>query len=175
MKKRITVYWLIPSKPESDLFRDVIRILAQQFDAPRFQSHLTLCQTGNRASAGKSFQKIQAKPVRLRIRGIAHSNKFTKTLFVRFTPNQSLRRLVTELGGKSRSLRDPHVSLLYKQLPASIRRELAAAIKLPFREVTFDALEAVSCEIPCQTRRDVERWQVVVTKRLPDDAPTEPD
>ena len=165
MKKRIAVFWLTPSAAERELFRDVIRILAQQFDAAKFEPHLTLCKA-NRKAAEKQLRDIRIEPLRLRIRGVTHSAKFTKTLYVRCTPNKSLKQLVTDLGGDPKQLRDPHVSLLYKRLPASMRRELAASIKLPFREINFDRIKTISCTVPVETQRDVESWRVVATKKL---------
>ena len=38
----------------------------------------------------------------------------------------------------------PHLSLLYKNLAAPTRRELAASINVPFSEITFDAIKAVA-------------------------------
>jgi len=63
-------------------------------------------------------------------------------------------------------LHDPHVSLLYKRLPASMRRELAASIKLPFREIKFDQVKTVSCNRSTETRKDVQSWRVIATKKL---------
>jgi hypothetical protein len=160
------MYWLIPNKAQSELFRGIIRILAKQFDAASFAPHLTLCRAGAGKSSAKELSKVRAGPIRLRIRGIPHSAKFTKTLFVRFTPTRSLERLVTELGGKPKSLTDPHLSLLYKKLPAAIRRELAATIRLPIRQVAFDALTAMSCVSPTKNKQDVKSWRKVAAKRL---------
>src|SRR5262249_44844123 len=109
MKKKIDIYWLVPAEPYRELFRELVAILAKQFDAPRFEPHLTLCQAQDR-------QLLKRKPIRLRAREIAYSAKYTKALFVRFSPNESLRKLVVDLDGKP--IRDPHVSLIYKRLPA---------------------------------------------------------
>ena len=157
------VYWLIPTKAKSELFRDIIGILAKQFDAPSFAPHLTLCRTEEVKSVGKMLSHA---PIRLRIRGIAHSPKFTKALFVRFTPTKSLKGLVTELGGKPNSLTDPHLSLLYAALPAAIRRELVATVKLPFGKVAFDAVMAMSCISPTENKQDVKSWRKLETKLL---------
>ena len=165
MKKRIAVSWLIPAAAERELFCDIIRILAKQLEATRFEPHLTLCEVDRKAPA-KHLRKVRSGPLRLRIRGVAHSTKFTKTLYVRCTPNKSLKQLVTDLGGDPNELLDPHVSLLYKRLPASMRRELAASIKLLFREINFDQIKTVSCNSPTETQADVRSWRVVATKKL---------
>ena len=166
MKKRITICWLIPAAPYRELFREYIRILAREFDGPRFEPHLTLCPLPDGKTARAILRQVKAKPVRLGINEIAFSARYTKTLYVRFHPTKSLEKLVGRLGGKPKSLRDPHVSLLYKGLPATKKRELAATIKLPFREVVFDQIKAVRCPSPTATAADVKAWRVLATKRL---------
>lgn len=157
--------WLIPAAAEHELFREVVRILAQQFEASRFEPHLTLCEA-NRKQPAQQLRKVKSGPLRLRIIDVAHSAKFTKTLYVRCRPNESLKQLVTDLGGDPKKLRDPHVSLLYKKLPPSIRSELAASIKLPFREIVFDRVKTVTCTTPTETSKDVKGWRVIATKKL---------
>jgi hypothetical protein len=166
MKKRVTIYWLIPAKPQYELFRELIRILAKQFDAPSFKPHLTLCAAAGDKASRRLLSQIRSGPIRLRVRWLEHSPKFTKALFLPFTPNRSLARLVAELGCNPKALGDPHLSLLYKQFPAAIRRELASTIKFPFRDVVFDAITVMSALLPVESRRDVESWRILGTKRL---------
>lgn len=165
MKKRVTVYWLIPAAPEADLFRDIIRILARQFGAPRFEPHLTLGQAAPGSSVRRTLRHIRFEPVRLRINGIKQSSKFTQTVIVQCAPNKTLDRLVNALG-ESKPLRNPHISLIYKSMPVWTRRNLARAIQFPFRHVTFDKIKAVSCFVRTETKRDVESLRVLTTKRL---------
>jgi hypothetical protein len=164
-EKRVTVYWIIPAQPERELLRDIIRILATQFDAPRFEPHLTLGKARESKVSGKTLRAIRSKPLRLKIVGIRQSARFTQTLVVRFAPNNGLNRMVRALGG-SKPLRNPHLSLIYKSMPAPARRGLAGAVELPFRYVTFDRIKAVSCISPTATPRDVKKWRVLATKRL---------
>ena len=81
VKKRADIHWLIPAEPYHELFRELIGILAQEFDAPNFTPHITLCPAQDR-------HQLRG-PIRLQVREIAFSSKFTKTLFVRFSPNES--------------------------------------------------------------------------------------
>ena len=64
---------------------------------------------------------------------------------------------------------NPHLSLLYKNLAATTRCELAASINVPLSEVTFDAIKAVRCVSPAKSRADVEAWQVVAAASLSGD------
>ena len=50
----------------------------------------------------------------------------------------------------SKGVTDPHVSLLYKKLAPSVKRELASAIRFPFREIVFDSIKAVRCTLPVE-------------------------
>jgi hypothetical protein len=165
-KKTVVVYWLIPAQPERELFRDLICILAKPFNAPQFEPHLTICRAPDRESSRKVLRRVKAAPIRLRVRGIGFSSQFTKTLFVRLHSDRALQKLIVELGGQAISLRDLHLSLLYKKLSPSLKKELASAIKLPLRQIVFDSLKAVRCPSPTETRADVETWRTIATKRL---------
>ena len=171
MPKIATVYWLIPAEPKRELFRELIRILAKQFDAPRFEPHLTLLVTAEDRQVPKQIlEQIDASSIQLRLRETSFSSKFTKTLFVRFKSNNALKKLIADLrrAAKSRGkfVRDPHVSLLYKKIPVAVKKELASTIRLPFKEVVFDSIKAVQCPSPTRTRADVDGWRVIATKRL---------
>ena len=171
MKKNAIVYWLVPAKPKRELFSKIIGILARQLDAARFEPHLTiLAAPQDRQPPGKILRRINVSPIRLKVRDISCSGKFAKTLFVRFKSNDALEKLVVDLARVTKSrakvLRDPHVSLLYKKIPTAAKKDLASTIKLPFREVVFDSIQAVRCAVPTQTRAEVEAWRVVATKRL---------
>ena len=171
MKKHATAYWLLPAKAERELFCEIIRILFKQFDGPNFEPHVTLLVTGqNRPPPEEVLRQIIATPVRLKVSGTAFSSKFTKTLFIQFKPSPALKGLVVSLGkvtkSRRRSMPDPHLSLVYKKLPARVKSALAAVIRLPFREVLFDSIQAVRLTLPVRNRGDVERWRVVAKKSL---------
>src|ERR1043165_151272 len=172
MKKPAIAYWLLPSGDERDLFRQIIGILCRELDAPKFHPHLTLSvsKAGGK-SPQKALRQIKCAPIRLRTRGVAFSSKYTKTLFVRFKPNRSLEKLIALLGQSAETLsgmpRDPHLSLLYKRrISAATERELARTIKLPFREVRFDAIAAVRMTLPVRNRTDVQAWRIIAKKSL---------
>jgi 2'-5' RNA ligase len=171
MKKTATVYWLLPAKPERELFCAVIRILRKEYRAPNFEPHLTLLvATKDRQSPNKVVRQIRSRPVRLSVRGVAYSTAFTKTLFVRFKSSPALRKLVADLGRAAKfpvkAPADPHVSLLYKKGPRRVKKELAAVIKLPARSVRFDSIAAVRLTLPVRTGADVESWRIVALKKL---------
>jgi 2'-5' RNA ligase len=165
-KQPVTIYWLMPAEPYRELFRELIRILAKEFDAPKFEAHLTIVRAEDRQSPQRVLRQINGAPVRLRVRGIGFSAKFTKTLFTRFYSAKSLDKLIIDLGGNRKSSRDPHISLIYKRLPARVKKVLASTIKLSFREVVFDSIKAMRCISPTETRAEVESWHTLASRRL---------
>ena len=171
MPKIATVYWLIPAEPKRELFCELIRILAKQFDAPRFEPHLTLLVTAeDRQTSKQILEQIDASLIQLRLREISFSSKFTKTLFVRFKSNNALKNLIVDLRHAAKSggkfVRDPHVSLLYKKIPVAVKKELASTIRLPAKEVVFDSIKAVRCHLPVRDRADVKSWRIIAAKSL---------
>jgi len=169
----VIAYWLIPAKPANSVFQDVINDLARRYDAPVFEPHVTIHVGANCPDvAEKALSKAarQCQPINLKALGLNHSDEFIKTLFVQFALNRKLRRLNAIIRdaaqGSSHYELKPHLSLLYKMMPAVLRFELTHSINVPFSEVMFDALKAVRCISPTQNRVDVEAWQVTATREL---------
>lgn len=171
MKKTATVYWLLPAKPERDLFCEVVRILRKEFRAPNFEPHLTLFSASkDRRPPKEILRQVSMRPIRLTAGGVGFSSEFTKTLFVRLKSSPALRKLATDFSraakSRAKAPSDPHMSLLYKKLPRTAKKELAAVMKLPFRSVVFDSIAAVRCASPSRTKADVEVWKILARKSL---------
>src|SRR5207249_8360158 len=174
VSRRIVIaYWLIPAEPARRFFQGVINDLARRYDAPLFEPHVTVHVGSNRADAAESAisQAARAyKPIKLKALEIGHSSEFIKTLFVQFALNTELRRLNEIIRDAAQDSSHyelkPHLSLLYMKMPAPARRQLADSIKVPFSEVTFDALRAVRCVSPTRTCAEVEAWRAVATTEL---------
>jgi 2'-5' RNA ligase len=171
MKKTAIVYELLPAKPQRELFCQIIRILRKEFRAANFEPHLTLfVATRKQRSPKKILQEFRARPIRLKVRGVAFSAKFTKTLFVRFESSPALKRLIVDLGRaaglSAKAPTDPHVSLVYQKIPRRLKKELAKVIKFPFRSVRFDSIAAVRLTLPVRNGSDVTKWRMVAKKRL---------
>jgi hypothetical protein len=167
-RRTVIAYWLIPAEPVHSFFQGVINDLAFRYDAPVFEPHLTIHVGANRAQAAEtviSKAGQNCRQVELEVGGVGHSAEFTKTLFVQFALSTKLRHLnqiirTAEEESSGYQL-NPHLSLLYKTLSATARRELVDSIKTPFAEVVFDGLKAVRCISPTRSREDVEAWRVV--------------
>src|SRR5687767_2897736 len=100
LNERIS-YWLIPAEPEKSLFRQIITDLADRFDAPKFEPHVTLYS--GPAVDGAPWEGIIVKAaagtseIVLRTSGLGHSEKFTKTLFVNYKLDEVAAKLSNEL------------------------------------------------------------------------------
>ena len=169
----VIAYWLIPAEPAHGFFCSLIADLACRYDAPVFEPHVTIHVGANDVDAAASAVSKAArdyKPITLKNRGIGHSDEFIKTLFVKFATSEKLQQLNTIVRTAAEDSCEyelnPHLSLLYKNIPGTARQELAASIKLPFSEIVFDGLKAVRCISPTRTRADVEAWRIMATTKL---------
>ena len=172
-RRTVTAYWLIPSEPAYCSFQGIVNNLAGRYDAPVFEPHVTIYVEADHVDAASralaravhECTRITLNPTR-----IDQSEQFTKTLFVGFTMTAELRRLNELIRSAAHDSSQyelkPHLSLLYKKMAAESRRNLAASIKVPLREVTFGAIKAVRCISPMQSRADVEAWHVMEAASL---------
>ena len=165
-------YWLIPAEPHRSEFRKAIFDLAQRFDGPVFEPHVTLYSGSGgtnevenilaRATAG--FSEIG-----LRSAGIGHSSQFTQTLFLKFDPCEALFRLSNDLKRSSTRADDytllPHLSLLYARVEPAVRMRLVDQFKFP-PLMRFDEVQAVNTGARNESREDVERWRLVGSTQL---------
>ena len=169
----ILTYWLIPAQPARSHFASVISDLAARFDAPVFEPHMTVYATtmGSENGAALLAQVVADCPTySLRLSGVAHSDEFTKTVFVQFHPSEALSRLSANFREAS-AIKDeyqlnPHLSLIYKTMPPERKAEIASSVSLPFEEVLFDSAWAVISPADIKSREDVQAWRVVGTQKL---------
>jgi 2'-5' RNA ligase len=169
----VIAYWLLPSEPAYSFCRRIIGDLARQYDAPVFEPHVTIHVAADRPDAARNVLGTAArtcKLIGLTPLGTDQSDQFIKTLFVQFAMSAELRQIneiIREAAKDSFQYElKPHLSLLYKNLPAATRRELAASIAVPFSDIVFDTVQAMRCVSPTQTRTDVDAWLVLATEKL---------
>jgi len=166
-------YWLIPAEPEKSIFERIICDLAQRFDAPVFEPHLTLYSGpgDERDNLDEIIARSTAgiSEVVLRTSGVAHSNQFTKCLFVNFELNETVAKIANDLkehfADQDGYELKPHLSLLYAQIRDDVKERLARELSIP-RAVRFDTVRAVSTGIGMVRKAEVEEWRVLVTRQL---------
>ena len=163
----VVAYWLIPAAPARDYFREIIGRLAARYGSPVFEPHLTLAVREDASSQGEErLTRLPAEAVEVSTTGIAFSTQFTKTLFVRCAASPLLLQFRALLGAAEDEIFDPHLSLLYHQLPSGEDARLAAELEPPCPAIKFDVSAAVRCRIPVSTAADVAAWEIVAIRRL---------
>ena len=170
----VIAYWLIPAEPAHSFFYRIIDDLARRYDAPVFEPHVTVYVGMDRSDsirAALSESARECSQVKLKPFGIQQSDEFVKTLFVQFESSAELRQLNQIIRDAAQDSSQyelkPHLSLLYNNMEAAARQELAASIVVPFSEISFDKMKAVRCVSPTQSRADVEAWRVLATTSFP--------
>jgi 2'-5' RNA ligase len=172
-RQTVIAYWLIPCEPAHSFFQRVINDLARRYDAPVFEPHVTVHVGADQAdAAAKALEKAasECELVRQTPLRIDQSGEFIKTLFVQFDMTAELRKIhgiIRHAANDSSHYElKPHLSLLYKNLTAATRSELATSITVPFSEIPFDSLKAIRCLSPTQTGADVEAWELIASRIL---------
>jgi 2'-5' RNA ligase len=172
-RRTVIAYWLVPTEPARNYFRSLIHDLAQRYDAPQFEPHVTIHVGANCTDAVDGALSKAARGcerIVLQALEVSGSSEFIKTLFVQFAVTTQLQRLNQSIRAAAQDASDyqlnPHLSLLYKTMSIQDRRLLTHSIEVPFPEVTFDSLKAVRCISPTRCRADVEAWRVVATEKL---------
>src|SRR5437660_4090258 len=117
----IVTYWLCPAEPARSYLAALIQTLAEKFETPVFEPHVTVYVADARGKHPSVIlhQVLNGRcPCRLSVRALDYSDEFTKTLFVQFDPDRELSRLSTDLRRASTVQNDyqlnPHLSLIYK-------------------------------------------------------------
>ncbi len=173
VKQTVIAFWLIPAEPAHTLLQGVINDLARRYDAPVFEPHVTIHVAADRADLAETVLEHAArecKGISLTPLGIDQSEEFVKTLFVQFVLSAELRRINENIRNAAHDALayelNPHLSLLYNKMDAAARRDLALSMKVPFRQIMFDAIKAVRCISPTRSRADVEAWRIVAAASL---------
>jgi 2'-5' RNA ligase len=167
-ESRKLAFWLVPERGTQALFEPLIRELAAEFDAPVFEPHVTLqgADVGE-AEALRALRDVCASygAIELEISGIEHSPKYTKTLYVQFRPSAAATALSDavrdRLACSSNYEFNPHLSLLYKELPDETKRAAAAEVRLPFDRMRCDRVKVISTPASIKTAAEVHAWRTL--------------
>ena len=166
MTAKAIAYWLLPEAAAREVFSREIRELARQFGAPLFEPHATIFIAPEDSRAPlEVLREVRQVKLELTIHSIRFGEEFTKMFFVQFEENSNLQQLGDAIwqasGARNRYLIDPHLSLLYANLPSKAKQRLGDNIRLPFREVRFTSICAMRCPRPTTTTIEVEQWELL--------------
>ena len=172
MERRISL-WLMPSSEYFELLQDRIRSLATEYNAQVFEPHVTVWSGFGTEVTCKNLIESAISGVRsitLQVEKIDFSPEFFKTLFIVFRDNSVLSRL----SEKFRALWEkpsayelkPHLSLIYKYMLRNEQQRLASGVELPWRQIAFDWIKAISTPADDQAVRDVTSWRAIFSAKL---------
>ncbi|MEQ8995425.1 MAG: 2'-5' RNA ligase family protein [Coleofasciculus sp. B1-GNL1-01] len=167
-------FWLIPSVAYRPFFQEMINSLSQAHNAPRFEPHVTI-YSGN-YTADESIDELIETAVKnvtgfmLDIGQVGYSDLYTKTLFVQFSSSAILTQISETLRRNSAHpsayVLNPHLSLLYQHLDQAVQKKLATEVVIPYSQVFFDEVRAISTPEPVRSRDDVDKWQTLSVRKL---------
>ncbi|WP_437534468.1 2'-5' RNA ligase family protein [Sorangium sp. So ce726] len=160
--------WLIPGGAPAARLEELIEALARETGGPAFAPHLTLLG-GLRGDGGALAAKLgrlrgdggALRPVALEARGPATGSTRHQCVFLDVAPSEplaALRRAAEAALGANEAPFRPHVSLVYGELTAARRQELAAdprVLALAHEVWWADRLELWTVE------GQTERWRCV--------------
>lgn len=161
-------FWLLPAEPLRTALHLMIQQLAKKYDAVDFEPHVTIsCGPSNDVQTEMIARVIASltSPVKLTPAVLGYSSEYTKTLFIQFQESEVLRRMSDGIKQRSAKpsdyLLNPHLSLLYKTMPAAMQAEACRTLEIPKGTYLFDRLRAVQTEIPLEEPEQIKRWRVV--------------
>ena len=170
-----TCAWLVPSKAHLQPLRDEIAELAVASGSPVFEPHVTLF-CGKPTDVGEVKEKFQQLSVgqheiNLTMQSIDVSDQYYKTLYVQLNKLPEIVSLVEQLKQLIDPVSDyvfnPHLSLMYKHMPANERAEVIKKMQLkipsilgPNKTIVFDKIKLMTTA-EGEDAAAVKSWQII--------------
>ena len=165
MSTRHLAFWLIPAPEEAVVLQTMIEELANRYDAPIFKPHLTLYSGQFEKEETPLTNLPTIEPISLPVLGVDATTQYTKTLFLRFPRNERLlalkESLLEQCPKPDTHIMDPHLSLLYAELPLSEKEQLAKNLIPPLSNVCFTEIQVIQHPATVTRKEDVETFRKV--------------
>lgn len=166
--------FLCPGGDDLRRCSDLIRTIAAEEGSRPFEPHLTLRSGWTDdpdllCSRVRSICREEA-PLTLRLRRVAFTEEYFRSLFFEFERNPRLdslhERLARLIWREEERPFVPHVSLMYKEMPLKEKERLAAVIRPWGEEMFFNRLQVTVLDEPKGDWSDVGRWRRLFSARL---------
>lgn len=165
--------WLMPSSEYFELLQDRIRSLAKEYNAQIFEPHVTVWSgLGAEVTCKDLIERAISGvgSIALQVKEIDFSSEFFKTLFIVLGDNSALSKLSERfrvLWEKPSTYElKPHLSLIYKHMARNEQQRLASGLELPWRQIEFDWIKAMSVPADDQAAKDVTSWRSIFSATL---------
>ncbi|MDP9127962.1 MAG: hypothetical protein M3N08_06875 [Pseudomonadota bacterium] len=169
-------FWLIPAEPLRTALTGLVRSLAAEFGGPEFDPHLTLYVGPSTPEEARRSAELLAQafePAEIEAERLEQSAIFSKTFFMRFRESNRARLMFEMLRDHavvpSTYAFNPHLSLLYKTMAESERKELCLrsleSFGIALGRWRFDRVCAVEFEEPW-TEKSARSYKVIADYKL---------
>ena len=143
--------WLIPAPSDRRWLSKVIQDYAAEYSTPVFEPHVTLysgeIQPSENLSEIIAESVAPASPITLEVMGLNYTADFFKTGFITFASIERLSQLscaiCDRLSTPKEYLLEPHLSLIYKDIPIEQKRLAMLRFVVSVQTVTFDTVKVV--------------------------------
>ena len=175
MRKFIAVC-LVPADKDKLILDNIIKSLAEKFDAYPFIPHITIYagifMEENKAKMlnDQALKELLLKPFTVNVKKLDHSEIFSKTLYVDFQTNSPMKKIYHYLRKKFLKYTDfnlhPHLSLIYKNnMPVGEKTKLINRLNIPNR-ILFDRIDVITSPRDIMKEEDVLSWKIIYSKKF---------
>ena len=156
------VTWLTFQKNDEDFLQDIINELSKKYNSVSFEPHITACRLVNIEldKISRICENISArfKPFNVEFLNISYSDDLWKTLFVNLKTstimNEIYDNLRNELQNIEKYVFEPHISLIYKNMSTSDKKEISKNLKLK-KQFRIDSISILHYS------NKIENWEIV--------------
>lgn len=140
--------WLLPIREHGDVLQAVIDRLAAENEAPRFRAHVTAfagrCTRDDALPEILSDLAASIAPFQFQISGLHHSDYIMESVVIALAMHDSLKALYTGLGRRLQEKQNmpcnPHLSLIYREMPAARRSALVNELVFDLKHIRIDRI-----------------------------------
>ncbi|AJZ75413.1 hypothetical protein [Candidatus Nitrosotenuis cloacae] len=154
--------WLAPTAKDAKYLNQIIKNLATQYGAPKFDAHITLYSKVRSLSQAKQvLNENKFDVMRTKSIGIGKSDYLWKTVFLKIKKDKSLSytNQILAKNLKTKYSFEPHISLIYKKMKPQTKTNLIKNLKMK-KSYTFDRI------IIIRSSKNVKQWKKLYSIRL---------
>lgn len=143
--------WLTPTHSDRRWLTKVIQDYATAYDCPVFEPHVTVYSgvalpTDNLSQIIKDAI-LEPQSITLQVLGLNYTESFFKTGFIDFEAAERLTQMSQAIRHRLTQpvdyILDPHLSLIYKDIPMDQKRLAMLRFVLSVSKVTFDTVKVI--------------------------------
>ena len=156
------VTWLTFQKDDEDFLQDIINELSKKYNSVSFEPHITACGLSNIEldKISKICENISARfePFNVEFLNISYSDDLWKTLFVNLKTSMIMNEIYDNLRNEFQKIEkyvfEPHISLIYKNMSTSDKKEISKNLKLK-KQFRIDSISILHYS------DKIENWEIV--------------